>query len=73
MALWKEAIGSAFLVIGHIGVGMVSLIKKVGSSLQSKDSKDFQNFIKKVKESFQDYLDTSLSACENQVNIQTLR
>ena len=55
---WKNYVYSPFLVIGHGMNKLGALISSLGAQLQTTESKNMKQFLKDVKEAFEQYLQT---------------
>ena len=69
----KMALGSAGLLIVHGVANIGSLVKKVMDAVKARDKVEQAALLKNVKQSFNEYIQTCLNTCDNQITIQLAR
>ena len=67
------ALGSAGLLIVHGVANIGSLVKKVVDAVKGRDRVEQANLLKNLKQSFNEYIETCLNTCDNQITIQLAR
>ena len=56
MAIWKNVVGSSFLLMGHGGKKFVGLIMKLGEVIKGQDRVHLEKVLEAVKVGFSQYI-----------------